>query len=62
MECKHRNEEVQHEWNASWPLEQRRKKCRSCKKFMLLCAIKKTMTDEAKQKLRDLAARRKEKV
>lgn len=60
--CEQRDKEVQHDWCADWPLDKRQKKCKSCKKRMVLYAIKKSMTDEAKQKLRDLAAKRKEKL
>lgn len=60
--CGSRNREVQHAWDESWPLERRRKRCGSCRRPMLLCAVKRPMSATAKRRLQELAASRKAKA
>lgn len=58
--CAKRNVEVKHPWMGDWPLAQRQHKCAKCKKRMLLFAVRKVMSPEAKAKLAELVARRKQ--
>lgn len=58
--CTQRNVEVKHPWMGDWPLAKRQHKCAKCKKRMLLFAVRKVMTPEAKAKLAAFAARRKQ--
>jgi hypothetical protein len=58
--CTQRNVEVKHPWMGDWPLAQRQHKCTKCKKRMLLFAVRKVMTPEAKAKLAAFVAQRKQ--
>lgn len=58
--CAKRNAEVRHPWHGDWPLAKRQHKCTGCKKRMLLVSVKKVMTPEAKTKLAEFVARRKQ--
>ena len=60
--CKKFNTEVEHPWNADWPLARRQRNCSRCKVRMLFWRVKKVMTEAAKAKLAALVARRKEQV
>ena len=60
-DCHMQGMDQDHDWNPDLPLALRQHKCRQCRNPMLLVSVKKPMTEENKQRLKALAARRKEK-